>query len=90
MNDDLATGPSDRTNGSHAGAGFGAAWQGILAEAAGKVPGFREFLESELRGFGPHFAHAVWLWDERGFSAPKSGWRWRGPCMKSGGNFWGG
>ncbi len=58
MNDDLGSGLGDQGNWKPRLRGFGAAWQGMLAGAAGQILGFGEFLEGELRGFGPHFVHA--------------------------------
>ncbi len=58
MTDDPGTGRGDQDNWRSRLREFGATWQVMLAEAAGKIPGFGEFLGSELRGFGPHFVHA--------------------------------
>jgi hypothetical protein len=57
MKEDLAGSLSSKRN-SRSWMRFGAAWHRILAEGAAGIPGFAEFLEGELRGFGPRFVHA--------------------------------
>ena len=75
MTDDPATGRGDQDNWRSRLREFGATWQVMLAEAAGKIPDLANSSEANCAALVRTLSTPAWLWDERKLSEPTSGWR---------------